>query len=276
MPGIQSRKESVMKTYALTKPVKDELTKLALTATAAYGAVARTKNPKFSVSAEELVKLNQTKQETAESLKQAVSKLALNAVKELAGWIQYKASHDPIKPAGKGLNTWDKVTANQLSGALWSIVNALKAEHGDQDDRVRQASNRANSTMLFVKGCNETGICPRNGMTSDSRDFLLRELDRRFQGASAEGNTERAKYLNELYAQIQKSLAFLKPRDSAEGAELPVGVTVNADTTGGIATMGETLQPVAEASASVAAAKPAVAVVAGKKPRFQGRKRNQK
>lgn len=278
MPGIQRRKESAMKEYHLTRAVKDELTKLAVACGAAYSAVVRaTKNPKFSVSPEELAKLNQTKQETSASLVKAVSPLGLEESKELAGWIQYKSSHDPVKPMGKGQTAWDKVTANELINGLKSLVNALRTAHGNSDDRVRQTNNRARTAELFVKACNETGICPRGGLNRDSRDFQLRELDRRFTEAQAKGEKERAEYLNNLYGRIKsdRGMTNLDNERKPAEVELPEGVTVDADTSKGIATMGETLQPVD--AAPVAAAEPKASeteqlrekAFGGKKPRFQ-------
>ncbi len=236
--------------WQLTRNAKDELVKLAMATASAHGAVLRaTKNQKFSVKPEELAKLNQAENETMESLKAAVAPLGLEAVKELAGWIQYKAVHDPVEPVGQGKSTWNKKTAGSLSGALWSLVNALKAVHGKEDERVRQMSNRANSTGDFVRMYNELdGLYPRDGMTSESRDFGLRKLDELFHKTKAKGDAKRAEYLNTLYARAAKSLAFLKPKQSVRQQELPAGITVNADPNAGIATMGEALAPVGESA----------------------------
>ena len=185
---------------------------------------------------------------------------------EFAGWISTRpATTHQTGGQGPRLGQED---GDRLTGALWSLVNALKAVR--DKDRVRRRAT-ARTPVLFVKGLNETGVCPRNGMTSDSRDFLLRELDRRFQEASAEGNAERAKYLNDLYGKIQKGLEFLKPKESAGQQALPARVTVNADTSKGIATMGETLQPVDTAPVAVAepAPEPVQLAKKGQKPRFQ-------
>lgn len=267
-----------MKKWVMTQQKKSELTDLAVGATKAYGKEKATASPKFKGTADERKAIVQQAKDTMEVLKQAVSQLTLEAVKELATWIQYKATHDPVEPVGQGKSAWNKKMANELCGALWSLVNALRDTHGAGDDRVRQASNRANSTNDFVKVYNQLGgLYPRNGMTYESKEFGLKKLDEAFQKAKAEGNIDRARELNDLYAKAQKSLAFMKPAPVMEHSK---NITVNADPSKGIATLGETLQPVGESAPAETRepAAPAAATAANLeqpnpgKPKGSGRK----
>lgn len=237
--------------WQMTRNAKDELVKLALANGKAHGAILRTKNPGFSVSPEKLAELAKAESETMESLKQAVSQLTLEAVKEATGWIQFKATHDPVEPMGQGKLAWNKKTARTLVGALWSLVSALRTVHGKSDRRVGQAINRANSTEDFVKMYNELGYLDLknwDGMTQESRDRGLRELDKLFHTEKAAGNAERAMYLNTLYALAEKSLAFLKPKSSVTERVLPKNITVNAAPNQGLATMGQALAPVGDSA----------------------------
>ncbi len=256
--------------WEMSIDAKNELVKLAKAASQAHGAVLRANNPKNNVNAEERKKLELAKTEAQESLKKAVTSLNVKQVVETAGWMQRLALNS-IEPMGQGKVAWNQKNANQLSGALKSFVSAIEAAHSRKDERSKQANNYARTTHNVVRGIEETDFYPRDGkLTLTYRDTLLVKVDEKMMEAKTAGNMKLAMERNELCGWIKSSTSYFKPANPVKSPELPRGCTLNGDTTKGPATLGETMQPVAEpAPAAVVKAETATPVKAeaGTKPK---------
>lgn len=262
-----------MKERLLADEVKSRIFRLMRNASKAHSAVkAAEHSPKTTT--EELTKLRSEASTSANQLQDAVREFSLDKIKELSSSAQYIITHEPLMAVGSGKYSWDERLADQLTNTLRSLRNALilkTEQYNRNDERVAEVSKRIHSMEAFMNLVEATGVPPvkgdRKGIDYEVVQFQLRKLNEKIAElntqAMALGDTEdekksqlhrKAGDLNDLYTEAEKALKWLKPFERSPRPKtglpleqkLPEGVTVNADTNRGIASLDKTLSSVGD------------------------------
>lgn len=224
-----------MRQRLMTNEEKSRIFRLMRNASKAHSAVkAAEHNPK--ATQDELIRLRSEASTAADTLQDAVRDLNSDQVKELSSSAQYTITHEPLMAACSGKWSWDNRLASQMANALRSLRNALILKNEQEsrgDERVIEVSKRIYSTEAFVNLVEATGVPPvkgdRKGLDYEVVQFLFRKLNDKIAELNGQvmtlGDTEdekrsqlrrKASDLNDLYAEAEKALKFLKPYQRQE------------------------------------------------------------